>query len=138
MKPFWDELWDELRPYVRYLAGFSLLINLLYLAPAMFSLQVFDRVLSSNSPETLIMLLLGTGAALLLMLLLDFLSIHFGLADFDKVDLTAYGHGATISTALDAAGTGSVVTVHGAGVVNTFTVLNVNPAVFDQSDCIFA
>jgi hypothetical protein len=25
--------WDELRPYVRYLAGFSLLINVLYLAP---------------------------------------------------------------------------------------------------------
>jgi ATP-binding cassette subfamily C exporter for protease/lipase/ATP-binding cassette subfamily C protein EexD len=73
MKPFWDELWDEQRPYIRYLAGFSLLINLLYLAPAMFSLQVFDRVLSGNSPETLIMLLLGTGAALLLMLMLDIL-----------------------------------------------------------------
>src|SRR5215217_5795536 len=73
MKPFWDDLWDELRPFVRYLAGFSLLINLLYLAPAMFSLQVFDRVLTSNGPETLIMLLLGTGAALLLMLLLDML-----------------------------------------------------------------
>ena len=73
MKPYWDELWDELRPYVRYLAAFSLLINLLYLAPAMFSLQVFDRVLSSSSPETLIMLLLGTGVALLLMLLLDML-----------------------------------------------------------------
>jgi ATP-binding cassette subfamily C exporter for protease/lipase/ATP-binding cassette subfamily C protein EexD len=73
MKPFWDELWDELRPYIRYLAGFSLLINLLYLAPAMFSLQVFDRVLSSNSPETLVMLLLGTGGALSLMLMLDVL-----------------------------------------------------------------
>lgn len=73
MKPYWDELWDELRPYVRYLAVFSLLINLLYLAPAMFSLQVFDRVLSSSSPETLVMLLLGTGVALLLMLLLDML-----------------------------------------------------------------
>ena len=73
MKSFWDELWDELRPYIRYLAGFSLLINLLYLAPAMFSLQVFDRVLSSNSLETLIMLMLGTGVALLLMLMLDYL-----------------------------------------------------------------
>ena len=73
MKPCWDELWDELRPYVRYLAAFSLLINLLYLAPAMFSLQVFDRVLSSYSPETLVMLLLGTGTALLLMLSLDML-----------------------------------------------------------------
>jgi Ca2+-binding RTX toxin-like protein len=68
----------------------------------------------------------------------DFLTIHRGLAEFDKVDLTAYGPGATLSTTLDAAGTGTVVTVSGAGAVDTFTVLGVPPAVFDQSDCIFA
>lgn len=73
MKPFWDGLWDELRPYLRYLAGVSLVINLLYLAPALFSLQVFDRVLASNSTETLIMLLAGTVFALLVLLLLDYL-----------------------------------------------------------------
>ncbi len=47
-------------------AGFSLFINLLMLAPALFILQVFDRVLTSQSRETLWMLLLGVAVALLL------------------------------------------------------------------------
>jgi ATP-binding cassette subfamily C exporter for protease/lipase/ATP-binding cassette subfamily C protein EexD len=65
-------LWDELRPLLGSLAGLSLFINVLFLVPAIFMLQVFDRVIPSNSPETLLVLLLGTGVALALLLLLDY------------------------------------------------------------------
>ena len=49
--------------YIAAAAGFSLLINLALLAPSLFMLQVFDRVLSTRSVETLVMLSLVTGAA---------------------------------------------------------------------------
>jgi PrtD family type I secretion system ABC transporter len=65
-------LWDELRPLLGFLAGLSLFINLLFLVPAIFMLQVFDRVIPSNSQETLLVLLLGTGVALLLLVFLDY------------------------------------------------------------------
>ncbi len=65
-------LWDELRPLLIYIAAFSFFINLLFVVPAIFTLQVFDRVISSNSQETLLVLLAGTGAALLILLLLDY------------------------------------------------------------------
>jgi PrtD family type I secretion system ABC transporter len=54
-------------------AGFSFFVNLLLLAPALFMLQLFDRVLVSGSRETLAMLLLGMAVALVLMLALDYL-----------------------------------------------------------------
>lgn len=69
MKP----LWAELRPLLRYLAIFSFFINLLFLIPAVFTLQVFDRVIPSNSQDTLIVLLAGTAAALLILLGLDYI-----------------------------------------------------------------
>ncbi|OEZ27267.1 type I secretion system permease/ATPase [Variovorax boronicumulans] len=56
-----------------FVAGFSFFVNLLLLAPALFMLQVFDRVLTSQSQETLLVLLLGVGVALGLMLVLDYL-----------------------------------------------------------------
>ena len=65
-------LWRELRPLLGGLAGMSLVINLLYLVPAVYMMQVFDRVLPSNSHETLLVLLVGTVFALLLLLAIDY------------------------------------------------------------------
>jgi PrtD family type I secretion system ABC transporter len=69
MKP----LFQLLQRPLLFVAAFSFFVNLLLLAPAPFTLQVFDRVLSSRSHETLLVLLLGMGVALGLMLLLDYL-----------------------------------------------------------------
>lgn len=55
------------------IAAFSFLVNLLLLAPALFMLQVFDRVLTSQSQETLLVLLAGMAVALGLMLVFDYL-----------------------------------------------------------------
>ncbi len=65
-------LWSQIRPLVATLAGLSFFVNLLFLAPAFFMLQVFDRVLPSASWETLAVLLVGTLAALLILLALDY------------------------------------------------------------------
>jgi PrtD family type I secretion system ABC transporter len=52
---------------------FSLFINIALLMPSLYMLQVFDRVLTSHSVETLVMLSTIVIGALLMMLLLDFL-----------------------------------------------------------------
>lgn len=56
-----------------HVAGISFFVNLLLLVPALFMLQVFDRVLASQSGETLLVLLIGVGVALGLLLVLDYL-----------------------------------------------------------------
>ena len=62
----------ELRPLLATLAALSFFVNLLFVVPALFMLQVFDRVLPSNSGDTLLVLLAGTGIALALLLALDY------------------------------------------------------------------
>ena len=61
-----------LRRPLMHVAAFSFVINLLLLIPALFMLQVFDRVLVSQSRETLLMLLLGAAIALASCSRLDF------------------------------------------------------------------
>jgi PrtD family type I secretion system ABC transporter len=62
-----------LRRPLLHVLGLSLAVNLLQLVPALFMLQVFDRVLSSQSTDTLLVLLLGAGVAFGLMAALDYL-----------------------------------------------------------------
>src|SRR5205823_4198934 len=50
---------------------FSLVINLLLLAPPLYMLQVFDRVLTSRSEETLLALSVAAVAAVMMMAALD-------------------------------------------------------------------
>src|SRR5262249_33291321 len=67
------EFVSRFRPFFSHAALFSFCINLLLLAPPLFTLQVYDRVLSSRSDETLTMLLLAVGIALLVMMALEML-----------------------------------------------------------------
>ena len=68
MKP----LLSHLKRPLLHVAGFSFFINLLLLIPAIFMLQVFDRVLVSRSTDTLLVLALGAGIGLLLLMALDY------------------------------------------------------------------
>jgi ATP-binding cassette, subfamily C, type I secretion system permease/ATPase len=65
------EVKATLRPYLAFAGFFSLAINLLLLAPPLYMLQVFDRVLTSHSNETLVFLTLGVALALATMAGLD-------------------------------------------------------------------
>ncbi len=66
-------LFKLLKRPLLHVAGLSFFVNLLLLVPALFMLQVFDRVLASQSGDTLLVLLLGVGIALTLLLALDYL-----------------------------------------------------------------
>jgi PrtD family type I secretion system ABC transporter len=67
------DLTARLRSLLLYAGVFSLAINLLLLAPPLYMLQVFDRVLSSRSEETLVVLTVAALVALGFMALLDVL-----------------------------------------------------------------
>lgn len=62
-----------IRRYIRSLGVFSLVLNVLTLTSAIFMLQVFDRVIPSQSTETLLVLFVGAGLALALLLIVDYL-----------------------------------------------------------------
>lgn len=65
------DLISRFRIYFVFAAFFSLVINALLLVPPIYMLQVFDRVLTSRSEETLVYLTVGGLSALVVMALLD-------------------------------------------------------------------
>jgi PrtD family type I secretion system ABC transporter len=65
------DLIARFRPYFVYAGLFSLVLNMLMLAPAVFMLQIFDRVISARSEETLVMLILAVVPALMVQSLLE-------------------------------------------------------------------
>jgi len=65
------ELISRFRIYFVFAGFFSLVINALLLVPPIYMLQVFDRVLTSRSEETLVYLTVGGLCALVVMALLD-------------------------------------------------------------------
>lgn len=67
------QLMNRFRPILAYTALFSLFTNLLLFVPALYMLQVYDRVLTSRSEETLILLSVGAAIALVVMFLFDLL-----------------------------------------------------------------
>jgi PrtD family type I secretion system ABC transporter len=66
-------LLSRLRSIFFYAWVFSVFINLLMLIPSLYMMQVFDRVMSSRSVPTLIMLTVGATIALVVNLLLEFI-----------------------------------------------------------------
>lgn len=67
------EFLDRCRSYFYYVAFFSLFVNLLMLTLPIYMLQMFDKVIPSRSNETLLMLTLVAGFALMIMMLLEML-----------------------------------------------------------------
>lgn len=64
------------RPPLLWVAGFSLLINLLMLTSSLYMMQVYDRVLSSGSLSTLLFLSLLAAGALALLSALDYVRLR--------------------------------------------------------------
>jgi ATP-binding cassette, subfamily C, bacterial exporter for protease/lipase len=59
------------RPAFIQVAGFSMVLNLLYLVPSIYMLQVYDRVLTSRNVTTLLMLTILIGFAYLIYGVID-------------------------------------------------------------------
>jgi PrtD family type I secretion system ABC transporter len=61
------------RPHFAAAAAFSFLINLLYLAPAIYMLQVYDRVVATGGKATLLFITMALAIALITLCALDML-----------------------------------------------------------------
>jgi PrtD family type I secretion system ABC transporter len=73
LPPVMEEAFRSCRPHFAAVAAFSFLINLLYLAPAIYMLQVYDRVVATGGKTTLLFITIALAIALLTLCTLDML-----------------------------------------------------------------
>lgn len=74
-----------------HVALFSMVINVLFLVPTLYMLQVYDRVLGSGSVSTLIMLTLITVAMFVIMGLLEFARTRIMARISNRMDVAMQG-----------------------------------------------
>ena len=80
------EALGECRQHFMAAAGFSLLINILYLAPTIYMLQVYDRVVPTGGTTTLLFVTMALALALLTMSLLDMVRNRILVRASERVD----------------------------------------------------
>ena len=80
------EALSECRQHFMAAAAFSLLINILYLAPTIYMLQVYDRVVPTGGTTTLLFVTLALALALLTMSLLDMVRNRILVRASERVD----------------------------------------------------
>ena len=71
LPPLLSRAATECRPHVVAAAAFSALVNLLYLVPAIYMLQVYDRVVPTGGVATLLLVTLALAVALITLSALD-------------------------------------------------------------------
>ena len=69
--PFTGRAWTIVRPHLRFAILFSALVNLLYLAPTFYMIQVYDRVVPTRGVLTLVFITLVILFALATLAILD-------------------------------------------------------------------
>src|SRR6478736_5176227 len=80
---------DEIRkcgPHFKAASIFSLLINVLYLAPTLYMLQVYDRVVPTGGKTTLLFVTLALALALLTLSALDMVRNRLLVRASERVD----------------------------------------------------
>ena len=76
----------QCRPHFVAAAVFSLLINILYLAPTLYMLQVYDRVVPTAGKTTLLFVTLALALALLALSALDMVRNRLLLRASQRLD----------------------------------------------------
>ena len=70
-EPFSNQAWSLIRSHVRWAVLFSALVNILYLAPTIYMIQVYDRVVPTRGVLTLVFITLVILGALATLSALD-------------------------------------------------------------------
>lgn len=76
----------EFKPLIRYLALFTAAINLLYIVPSIYMLEVYDRVLTSSNPATLLFLTLIVIGLYIVMSALEYMRSGLVIKVGEKID----------------------------------------------------